>query len=116
MTTSGHLGTWAYENVEVYVGYEFEEPDKCRFVGAAKGHAGTGGYCSYKFENNAVSITEVWDNTNSRYKVPAPYYLMYDSATDTLSIRESGKEIRLVRVLRLWEKRSAAAAPGPGRG
>lgn len=98
-----HLGNWAFQDHQTNVWYSFEAPDKCRFVGAANGSPGIGGYCRYKAQNGTLTIAEVWDQSEIPQMAPARYQLTYDPTTDTLSLRADGKEIRLSRTSKEWK-------------
>jgi hypothetical protein len=94
-------GTWAYEDAETYVGYELKRDDTCRFIGAAKGQAGLGGYCRFERQEHTMRIVEVWGNTGPRWKLPAKFTMTYDPDTDTLTLHEGDRSIRLSRTSRL---------------
>jgi hypothetical protein len=96
-----HVGTWAYEDAETYVGYELKRDDTCRFIGAAKGQAGLGGYCRFERQEHTMRIVEVWGNTGPRWKLPAKFTMTYDPDTDTLTLHEGDRSIRLSRTSRL---------------
>lgn len=101
-TASGYVGTWAYEDAESYVGYELKGDETCRFVGVAKNQAGAGGFCRYERQNQTITIVEVWGGgSTKRWKLPAPYVMTYDAATDTLVLSQDDKSVRLTRAARL---------------
>ena len=101
-TASGYVGTWAYEDTESYVGYELKSDETCRFVGVAKNQAGAGGYCRYERQKETIEIVEVWGGGSAkRWKLPAPYVMTYDAATDTLVLSQDGRSVRLTRAAKL---------------
>src|SRR5713101_3633393 len=88
-TAPSHIGKWAYEDDQAYVGVAFESADKCMMVGAVKGHAGLGGHCSYVLREQVITITEVWDNSGIKERLPGKYELKYHPETDTLTINDN---------------------------
>ena len=100
-TAPKHVGIWAHEDAETYVGYELKPDDTCRFIGAAKGQAGLGGYCRFERQEHTMRIVEVWGNTGPRWKLPAKFTMTYDPDTDTLTLHEGDRSIRLSRTSRL---------------
>ena len=97
-TAPPYLGAWVYEDADSYAGYAFDSEKTCRIVGGVKGGPGLlGGYCSYVRTQNTLTIDEVWDRSGVRQKLPQTFQFTYEAATDTMTLRSEGRELKLSR-------------------
>jgi len=102
-TTPSHVGRWAHEDAQSYVGVALERDGSCKVIAVAKQGAGVGWHCSYSSADGALTITEVWDNSKVRNVPPSPMRMIFHPATDTISLNW-GKPLSLLRVEKLAEE------------
>ena len=86
----GYIGNWLLEGPSEFAYLSFQPGGSCKHVvGNHRGGTLVGVFCSYTTSGNIISITEWWDGSDLRQKLPEPEMLEYIPESDVLrSVRE----------------------------
>ena len=101
-TSHRHVGVWAYEDSDVYLGIALDPDGTCKVVGASKRGPGAGFFCKYFVADRIITMTEVWAYGGTPSKPREPMQLKYDAENDQL-ILEAEKRMVLGRTSKLIE-------------
>src|SRR5436190_11703857 len=83
ISAASHIGTWSYEDSEVYVGTKLDKDGTCQFLLVAKHDVGFGGICKYSTKGQDLEITEMTDGSgNGSVEDWGRIRLKYTAATD----------------------------------
>jgi len=99
---NSHLGTWEHQGAKDFARVVLERDGKCTIVfgGLAGGvREGIGGRCRYSQDGRTLLITDIGeiDGRGPTEKLPAPFVLRYDDASDTVSLTGPETSLRLAR-------------------
>ena len=81
-----HVGIWAHEDDDIYLGIALEVGGTCKVVVASKRGPGVGYFCAYSQSDRTITITEEWEYGGARGKPPEPIQLKYDPERDEIVV------------------------------